>query len=110
LEGMTNPTKQDGVSMVPLLKNPKARWNRPVLTTYGFRNHAIRTGGVNEGWRYIRYNDGGEELYDRAGDPNEGTNLAGKPEFAKKQAELKAMLPQLEAAEAPRVKPDASDV
>lgn len=110
LEGMTNPTKQDGVSIVPLLKNPKARWNRAVLTTYGFRNHAIRTGGVNEGWRYIRYNDGGEELYDRATDPNEWTNLAGKPEFAKKQAELKAMLPQLDAAEAPRVKPDASDV
>ena len=64
-------------SLVPLLKNPRLDWNRPALTTHGHGNHAVRT----ERWRYIRYADGGEELYDHDNDPNEWTNLAGKPEF-----------------------------
>ncbi|MDP6893297.1 MAG: sulfatase [Verrucomicrobiota bacterium] len=62
----------DGQSIVPLLQNPKRKWNRPVLTTFGKGNHAVRT----ERWRYIRYHDGGEELYDHDTDPQEWTNLA----------------------------------
>jgi len=30
-------------------------------------------------WRYIRYEDGSEELYDHRVDPDEWTNLANKP-------------------------------
>jgi iduronate 2-sulfatase len=37
--------------------------------------------------RYIRYRDGGEELYDHATDELEFDNLAGKPELAKVKAE-----------------------
>lgn len=33
-------------------------------------------------WRYVRYNNGQEELYDHDADPHEWTNLAGKPEYA----------------------------
>jgi arylsulfatase A-like enzyme len=62
----------DGQSIVPLLKNPQMKWDRPALTTYGYKNHTVRT----ERWRYIQYNDGGEELYDHESDPNEWTNLA----------------------------------
>ena len=62
----------DGQSIVPLLQNPKRKWIRPVLTTFGKGNHAVRT----ERWRYIRYHDGGEELYDHYTDPHEWTNLA----------------------------------
>ena len=62
----------DGQSIVPLLQNPKRKWDRPVLITYGQGNHAVRT----ERWRYIRYHDGGEELYDHDSDPQEWTNLA----------------------------------
>ena len=64
----------DGVSIAPLLKNPDAPWARPAITTLGKDNHAIRT----ERWRYIRYADGGEELYDRDKDPQEWRNLAGE--------------------------------
>ena len=62
----------DGKSLVPLLKQPDAPWSRPVLSTYGYENHSVR----NERWRYIRYHDGTEELYDHNADPHEWTNLA----------------------------------
>jgi arylsulfatase A-like enzyme len=110
LEGLGKAGTQDGVSMMPLLKNPKAKWQRPVLTSYGFENHTIRTGGVKEGWRYIKYRDGGEELYDRAKDPNEWTNLAALPQLAGKKAELAKYLPATNEPDAPRAKPDPTDV
>jgi arylsulfatase A-like enzyme len=110
MEGLDKAGLQDGASMVPLLKNPRAKWQRPVLTTYGRGNHAIRTGTVQAGWRFIRYHDGGEELYDRAADPNEWTNLAASPQFAAKKAELAKYLPLEDAPNAPTAKPDATDV
>ncbi len=65
----------DGQSLVPLLKRPDLPWPRPAVSTYGFQNHSIRT----ERWRYIRYHDGTEELYDHDADPYEWTNLAVEP-------------------------------
>ena len=83
----------DGQSLVPLLENPQAEWPRPVLTTYGYRNHSVRT----ERWRYIEYHDGGRELYDHDADPNEWTNLASLPEYASVVEELAAFLPETNA-------------
>jgi hypothetical protein len=51
----------------------------------------------SERWRYIRYENGGEELYDHANDPNEWTNLASKPELAAIKAELGESLPESDA-------------
>jgi len=70
----------------------------PALTTHGRGNHALR----NERWRYIRYADGGEELYDHEKDPNEWTNLAGRPEFAAVKASLAKWLPRTDASAAGR--------
>ncbi len=85
------PTRDDldGQSIVPLLKNPKMKWDRPALTTYGPGNHAVRT----ERWRYIRYHDGGEELYDHNADPYEWQNLATSSEHADIIRELRKSLP-----------------
>lgn len=83
----------DGTSLVPLLREPDRTWGRPALTTHGRENHALRT----ERWRYIRYSDGGEELYDHTTDPNEWTNLAERPEFAGVKAELARSLPTMDA-------------
>ncbi len=80
----------DGRSIVPLLKDPDRSWERPVLTTFGHQNHAVRT----ERWRYIRYHDGGEELYDHNADPNEWTNLAGNPEYRGTISKLAKSLPK----------------
>ena len=41
-------------------------------------NRSIRSGP----WRYTRYRDGGEELYDQVSDPYEWTNLASDPRFS----------------------------
>lgn len=87
--GVPIPKHVEGVSLRPLLENPDAAWERPARTTYLYNNHAIRT----EKWRYIRYHDGGEELYDEAKDPHEWTNLAGSAEFAPLKAELGRWLP-----------------
>lgn len=61
----------EGRSLLPLLKNPSARWSQHALTTHGKDNHSVRS----ERYRYIRYRDGSEELYDFETDPNEWINL-----------------------------------
>ena len=83
----------EGTSLIPLLKNPSLARSRPALTTHGQGNHALRT----ERWRYIRYADASEELYDHTTDPNEWTNLADRPEFANMKAELAKSLPSASA-------------
>ena len=75
LAGLEPRQGMDGQSIVPLLQQPDLPWPRPAVSTYGFQNHSIRT----ERWRYIRYHDGTEELYDHDVDPNEWTNLAVAP-------------------------------
>ena len=87
--GIPTPAHVEGKSIRRLLRDPRAEWSDPALTTYGLRSHAVRT----EGWRYIRYADGGEELYDELKDPYEWTNLAGRPEFAARKAELARFFP-----------------
>lgn len=87
--GIPTPTHVEGESIRPLLANPDATWDKPALTTHKFQNHSVRSAG----WRYIRYENGDEELYDETNDPNEWTNLATKPEFAAKKAELAKFLP-----------------
>lgn len=71
----TNPANE-GASLKPLLENAETEWNEPTLTTHGRKNHALR----DQRWRYIRYSDGTEELYDHDNDPLEHTNLAATPD------------------------------
>src|SRR5262249_54650574 len=67
---------------------------RPAVTTHGYKNHAVRT----ERYRYIRYADDSEELYDEEKDPYEWTNLAGKKEMAKVKQDLAKLLPAVNKA------------
>ncbi|MGH7943941.1 MAG: sulfatase [Opitutaceae bacterium] len=83
------PSHVEGVSIRPLLANPAAKWTQSAVTTFNYNNHAVRT----PDWRYIRYDNGDEELYDERKDPNEYTNLAAKPEFTAKKAELAKFMP-----------------
>ena len=75
LTGLGPGEGMDGQSLIPLLKQPDRSWPRPVLSTFGYQNHSLRT----ERWRYIRYHDGTEELYDHNTDPYEWDNLAAAP-------------------------------
>ena len=53
-------------------------WSHPAITGWKENSFAVQ----NERYRYIRYSDGSEELYDHQIDPNEWTNLAKDPDRA----------------------------
>ncbi len=100
--GLPTKPELEGESLVPLLKDPAAPRNTPAVTTHGRGNHAARS----ERWRYIRYADGSEELYDHDNDPREWTNLAGDPSLADVKRELAKWLPEKNAPDAPRASKD----
>jgi arylsulfatase A-like enzyme len=79
----------DGHSLVPLLRNPDAEWTYPAISTYDYSEFSIRT----EQWRYTRYIDDSEELYDHETDPEEWTNLAYKPGYKEIKERLAKHLP-----------------
>lgn len=93
LAGLPVSGHLEGRSLRPLLEEPQAAWTRPALTTHGPGNHSLRS----ERYRYIRYADGGEELYDHASDPNEWTNLASDPALGGVKAELAPWIPDSDA-------------
>ena len=80
----------DGVSLVPLLKNPQVTWRRPAVTEFRRGNAAVRS----DRYRYIRYHDSGEELYDHSSDPHEWKNLAAEPGLATVRKQLSRWLPR----------------
>ncbi|MFP6584398.1 MAG: sulfatase [Candidatus Hydrogenedentota bacterium] len=93
LAGLTSDSNLEGQSLRPLLDDPAAQWNHPARTTFGPGNHSIRT----KRWRYIRYADGSEELYDHDSDPNEWENLANREEYEKVLADHRKWLPKTHA-------------
>ncbi len=78
------PEGLDGVDISSLLRNPESDWAHPAITDFGQGNTTVRT----TEWRYIRYHDGGEELYDRRQDPDEWHNLAADSRYVKVKQEL----------------------
>ncbi|MDG1896787.1 MAG: sulfatase [Fuerstiella sp.] len=91
LAGLEPPGHLEGRSIVPLLQNPKSNWDGVALTTHGYLNHAIR----DERYRYIRYADGTEELYDHRNDDYEFANLAASANMAAVKKKLAAHLPEV---------------
>ena len=87
--------KCDGRSAVPLLRDADSEWKHPAVMTYGRGNHAVRS----ERWRYIRYADGSEELYDHEVDPHEWLNLASRAEYKQVKMSHRSWLPSKEAGE-----------
>ena len=85
----------EGTSLRPLLQNPLSMWNQPTITTHGLNNHAVRS----ERYRYIRYADGSEELYDHANDEMEFNNLIGKQGYDQIKNDLAKWLPETNVPE-----------
>jgi arylsulfatase A-like enzyme len=86
----------EGVSLRALLENSSVAWDRPAITTHGINNHAVRS----ERWRYIRYSDGTEELYDHNVDPQEWKNLANDPKYNDVKSHLAKWIPKKNAPNA----------
>jgi arylsulfatase A-like enzyme len=91
LTGLPARHDLEGHSLVPQLKDATAPRVWPAITTANRDNHSIRS----ERWRYIRYADHSEELYDLQADPHEWTNLAGLSKFTAIKNELAKWLPTL---------------
>ncbi|MEN8126414.1 MAG: sulfatase [Planctomycetota bacterium] len=105
-----NGAKLDGFSVRPFLEDPdRQKWDGPdaaLSMVFGGKptedatkeetdrltnqNWTVRT----KRWRYIRYNNGTEELYDHENDPREWNNLADDPKF---KSQKKKMSKQLES-------------
>ena len=98
LTGVAKPAHVEGLDITPLLKNPKAKWEIPALTTFHKENHSLRS----ETWRYIRYADGGEELYNHETDPYGWTNLAKDAKYDSVKKELSQHFPKVNAEERAR--------
>jgi arylsulfatase A-like enzyme len=80
----------DGRSLVPLLREPSAKWDYPAITTYDFSEFSVRT----KRWRYTVLIDGSEELYDHRQDPEEWTNLADDPGYRDVARRLRRHIPK----------------
>ncbi len=89
--GLVAPQHLEGLSLVPQINNPETIRMRPAITTDNHDNHGVRT----VRWRYIRYADGSEELYDMVDDPSEFFNLASDSRFADVIADLRKHLPEV---------------
>ncbi|MBL8813591.1 MAG: sulfatase-like hydrolase/transferase, partial [Planctomycetaceae bacterium] len=105
LSSIPVPAHVEGRSIVPLLKDPAAAWDGVALTTFGKNNHAVRS----DRWRYIRYADGGEELYDHQTDPYEWKNLAADTSLQSVKTELAAMMPKTNAEPVKKADTDEAD-
>lgn len=97
LAGVSAPAGLEGRSLAPLLKDPKAAWDRPALTQVRrsadagpFMGYSVRT----ERWRYTEWDEGkrGAELYDEIRDPDETRNLATDPAHRRASAEMQRAL------------------
>jgi arylsulfatase A-like enzyme len=94
LAGLPVPAQCDGASLVPHLKNPDAPCTRTSLTSYVFHGEKTASHAVSDArYRFIRYGDGFEELYDLETDPDEFTNRAADPALAEVKARLAEALP-----------------
>jgi len=105
LEGDTRKNdegaKLDGHSLRPFLEDPEnGKWTGPdaaLSMVYSggqyakipeMQHYSVRT----RDFRYTRYNNGFEELYDHRKDPYEWDNVAGKAEFESTRKELRQKL------------------
>lgn len=106
--GLTGDTRQndhgaplDGHSLRPFLADPShGTWDGPdaaLSMVYSgadydkiaeMQHYSVRT----RDFRYVRYNNGFEELYDHRQDPHEWDNLVGRPEYEATRRELRAKL------------------
>ena len=86
----------DGISIVPLLKDPEIPWDVPAVSEFRRGQCSVRS----ERYRYIRYSDGTSELYDHLNDPMEWNNLSGEKYHDVIKA-LERFIPGNSAPEAP---------
>jgi arylsulfatase A-like enzyme len=90
--GLPKPHQElEGESLVSTLSNPSAATDRDVFLPH---MHPGEYAIINRNWRYVRYGEDGEELYDLRKDPHEWNNLASDARHAKLMAEMQKSAPK----------------
>ena len=89
LAGLPPYKPLEGQSLTSLLQSPETDEAREAHLMFQEAGHEAV---INDDWRYIRYNDGFEELYDRQNDPHDWFNLAGNPEYKRVLEDFRAKL------------------
>jgi len=102
--GLPQYARNEGKSLKPLIEKSTTEGKNYAITTYGRNNHAV----VSKGYRYIHYEDGSEELYNRKNDPNEFENIAEIPAYFDVKSGLAKYLPSKNVYLSPLVKPGAN--
>ena len=86
LAGLTLPEGTETTTLLPLLEDPAATWERPAYSIWSEDGHTIHgTALRTERWRYVEFGQNaanGVMLFDSKADPFEMTNLAERPEHA----------------------------
>jgi arylsulfatase A-like enzyme len=83
--------KLEGTSIASTLADPDKAEDRTVFLPH---MHPGEYAIINQDWRYIRYGEEGEELYDLNKDTNEWTNLAGQSKYADLKIEMASLAPK----------------
>jgi len=90
--------KMDGKSLVPELMNTNYK-DRDLFIPYHLKgSYAI----VNDNYRYIHYNNGGEEFYNIKEDPNEWNNLIGDEKHRIIIDKMKQVVPEFRKPATPK--------
>lgn len=92
---LPKPNHLMGLSLEPLIKNPKSKWNKPAYSQIlrvkeNVMGRTVRT----EKWRYTEWGGGkkGKELYDLEKDPKEQINLSKSFEYESIMKKMKILL------------------
>jgi arylsulfatase A-like enzyme len=84
------PFGLDGISLRPVIEDAGYTREQPSMTYFIKGSVGMRS----KDWRYIRYHDGGEELYNSKKDPKEWHNLAGDKNHREVVANFQKWLPE----------------
>jgi arylsulfatase A-like enzyme len=90
LAGIDPKADISGRSIIPLLADPEAAWDHPVVSVYGDGHYSV----IHGDWHFIRYDDGGEELYNLSEDPHEWNNLALNEDQVERKQQLANAIPE----------------
>jgi N-acetylglucosamine-6-sulfatase len=92
----------DGESKASVIYGPDRGWTYPMLTEGLLKDVKVKVAGFTRGglteigirtgrWKYVRYGNGDQELYDLDTDPLELASKIGDPAYAQVQRDLTAM-------------------
>ena len=90
LTNLEEDPRHEGRSLVPLLEDVEADWPFVARSSFGPGNYSI----ISERYRFVQYNDGSEEFYDRSNDPQEWYNVIDRADYEAVIEEHRAQVPQ----------------